>query len=231
MKHQKIVQLSICSSIGIAKPLFLCWLLTAAISCKNSYDSSSQKKEPEIRTKDSVLNTVPQDKSDANAVNDYKEKLHDIVKNTNNNLGHIELTGNPEQDFARQMTTNLLRGIEICLIHQKNGIDSSLRQIAIQKKIYLQKQEDYFDAFQFNNNSPYQPTSTKKVPTLKHLNMPDAVNKDIVFAAIISEYIQNIIDLANGYLKKGSSKKMRKVAQGIIQNFSYELMKLRRYIN
>jgi len=198
------------------------------ITCKNSDKSSPSINNNDASQRDTLSKSV-EVKIDAKAVNDYKERLHDIIETMNNSLGQIELTGNPESDFARLMTTDLLAGVEICLLHQKNAIDSSMKQLAKQKQLYLQRQEDYFDDYQFQSNSSYSPTSKRKAPALKHLNIPDGATQDVVFATIVSEYNQNIIDLANAYLKKGSNTEMRKAAQDLIRNFSLETNQLRKF--
>ena len=202
------------------------YLLQNLNSCKNTDKSVVVNTDSVIKPEDSTLKTT-EHQTDTQAADDYKDRLHDVVETMNKNLGRIELTGNPELDFARLMTTNLLSGIEICLLHQKKGIDPNLKQLARQKQTYLQQKEDFFDTYQFANKNSYTPTIKKKAASLKHMAIPQRANVDVVFAAVISEYNQNTIDLARNYITNGTDGKVKKAAEEIIQNFSAENQRLK----
>ena len=163
-------------------------------------------------------------------VQDYKDRLHYIVERMNKSFGKVPTTGNPEDDFSKLMITNQFAGIEMCELHIKTGSDTIMKALAKRKLAFLQKQEEIFHNYQFNSPAGYRPTVKKAVPRLKHLEIGDASDKDVVFAHILSEYNQNTIDLAKAYLQNGTNASMKSAAQTIIQNFGSELQQMKRYI-
>lgn len=168
------------------------------------------------------------DRNNSKTDSEYREQLHEILKSMNNNLSSINLTSNPENDFARLMTNNIFAGIQICLLQQHKGTKGSIKKIAKEKQEYLQKKEAYFDNYQFNSTEPYTPSFKKQASRIKHLIIPSESDADKIFATIISEYDESTIDLAKDYLKHGNNITMRKVAKEIIQSFSNEIAVLKK---
>lgn len=224
MKPQKTVQVRM-----VILSIICLYLLQNLNSCKNADKSDVVNEDSVVKSEDSTPKTT-EHQTDTQAANDYKDRLHDVVETMNKNLGRIELTNNPDQDFARLMTTDLLSGIEICLLHQKKGIDPNLKQVARQKQTYLQQLENFFDSYQFNNENSFVPLIRRKAPTLKHMTIPQTANVDVVFATVISEYNQNTIDLARNYINSGTNGKVKKAIEEIIQNFSAENQRLKKLL-
>lgn len=205
-------------------------VLAAMASCNGANKNMSTKEQPK-----NIQNTAkpvdsPKAKVISAEVQDYKERLHNIVERMNKGFGSVHTTGNPEDDFSKLMITNQFAGIEMCELHLKAGGDTIIKALAKKKLAFLQKQEEIFHNYQFNSPTGYRPPVKKAVPQIKHLEIADASDKDAVFAHILSEYNQNTIDLAKAYLESGTSASMKSAAQTIIQNFSAELQQMKKYI-
>lgn len=175
-------------------------LMLVIASCENSSEPDSEIADPSNIVLDSSMKTSTPKNADSKEVSDYQERLHDIVERMNNNLGQISLTGNPESDFSRLMITNLFAGIEISELQKRNGNRPEVIKEAEKKLSFLKRQEDYFHTYQTTTDIPYSSSTKKKAPELKHLTIPNAADKDAVFAAIITEYNQNTIEIALQYL-------------------------------
>jgi uncharacterized protein (DUF305 family) len=209
---------------------FLVVVIAAFVSCKNNNKAATKTEESET-VKHS---TEPVDSSQAKVsspeVQDYKDRLHNIVERMNKGFANVQTTGNPEDDFSKLMITNQFAGIEMCELHLKAGSDTIMKALAKKKLAFLKKQEEIFHNYQFNSSTGYRPPVKKNVPRIKHLEIADASDKDAVFAQILSEYNQNTIDLAKSYLESGTNTSMKSAAQTIIQNFSRELQQMKQYI-
>lgn len=200
-------------------------------SCKDVDDKIS-KPEPALPIQPTTKQTGSSQASVTSPeVQDYKDRLHNIVERMNKGFGNVPTTGNPEDDFSKLMITNHFAGIELCELHLKAGQDSILKMVAQKKIAFLKQQEDYFDAYQFNSPSGYRPPVKPSYPGIKHLEISDASDKDAVFAHILSEYNQNTIVIAKDYLRKGTNPSMKMVAQNIIKKFSSELQETKKIMN
>ncbi len=199
-------------------------------SCKD-VDKASEKETPLPIQPPTKSTGSSQVNVSSTETQDYKNRLHNIVERMNKGFGNVPTTGNPEDDFSKLMITNHFAGIELCELHLKAGQDSLLKMVAQKKISLLKKQEDFFDTYQFNFTSGYRPPVKATFPKIKHLEIPDSLDKDAVFAYVLSEYNQNTIAIAKDYLQKGTDPSMKMVAQNIIKKFASELQEMKKIMN
>lgn len=213
------------------KRLLFAPLIFLIASCNNETNRKPVPKEPTATLPpEKSLDTLSKTVSSPD-VQDYKDRLHNIVERMNKGFGNVPTTGNPEDDFSKLMITNHFAGIEMCELHLRAGQDTTLKVVAEKKIAFLKRQEDYFDDYQFSSPSGYRPRVKANFPGLKHLEIPNDSDKDAVFAHVLTEYDQNTIAIAKNYLQKSTNASMKKVAQTIIQNFDSELQRLKNYVN
>ena len=214
-----------------AKALIAVLCLMMVVSCNDAGAPTAQANNSDtVVRKEKPIDTVQATATDLD-VQDYKNRLHNIVERMNKGFASVHTTGNPEDDFSKLMITNQFAGIEMCELHLKAGSDTIMKALAKKKLAFLKKQEDIFHNYQFNSPTGYRPPMKKAVPRIKHLKIAYASDKDAVFAHIISEYNQNTIDLAKAYLQSGTDASIKSAMQTIIQNFSVELQLLKNFIS
>lgn len=199
-------------------------------SCNNETNRAPVPKEstttlPQEKPLDTISKTVS-----SPDVQDYKDRLHNIVERMNKGFANVPTTGNPEDDFSKVMITNHFAGIEMCELHLRAGQDTTLKVVARKKIAFLKKQEDFFDTYQFNSPSGYRPPAKATFPGIKHVEISGAYDKDAVFAYVLSEYDENTIAISKNYLQNATNASMKMVAQTIIQNFGSEMHQLKKYI-
>lgn len=213
-----------------AKALIAVLCIIMVVSCNNASTPTMPANDiASVVRKEKPKDTVQTTATDPD-VQDYKNRLHNIVERMNKGFASVHTTGNPEDDYSKLMITNQFTGIEMCELHLKAGSDPTMKVVAKKKLAFLKKQEEIFHNYQFNSPTGYRPPVKKAVPPIKHLELADASDKDAVFAHVISEYNQNTIDLAKSYLVSGTNSSLKSAAKTIIQNFSEELQQMKKYI-
>lgn len=207
------------------------FILTLLLACGHQEQKVSNKVADTTAT-----DTIPPvsrktegKKVDTTGVQDFKEQLHDVVERMNSNLGKVSLTDDTDNNFSLLMIINHFAGTELCKLQINQGIHPQLTKLAREKNTFLEKQDEFFDAFQLNHHAPYSPAQKQKAPPIRHWTFPQVADKDEVFATVLAEYDQNTIDLAHSYLQKGLGKDMRQHALDIIEQNQKELQQLKSF--
>ena len=192
------------------------------LGCNNSDKSTTTEHDSTNTKSDSMHDTTSQTAS---------QQLGDAMNRMMEEMKTMQLTGDPDNDFAMMMKRHHIAAIEMANTEIASGKDSELKAMA-QKMIDAQQKE----INEFNNllssHNPHSKTDfgeKSKQMMEKSSAMPMTMHGadiDLDFATMMIQHHQHAIDMSKEYLKTAHEPTIKTIAQNIISSQQKEIQEL-----
>jgi uncharacterized protein (DUF305 family) len=192
------------------------------LSCNNSKSDTTES------LTDSTVNTTT---DTSVSVIHSTRGMAEVMNKMMQDMKTMQMTGDPDNDFAMMMKSHHMGAIEMANIEISNGKDPDLKAMA-QKMINDQQKEiNEFNSF-LSTHNPHSKTdfsdNAKKMmekSSSMSLNMHGA-DIDMDFATMMVQHHQDAIDMAKEYLKTAHEPTIKTIAQNIISTHQTEIKQL-----
>lgn len=218
------------------KPIFLfgfaVFFLTSCGESKTNSDTSSSDSANTEQQHEAADPKVAQDNSSSSNASNVTFK--NVMDKTMQDMQSMQMTGDPDQDFATMMKRHHQGAIEMANLELSKGASADLKQVAQQTIDASQKDINDLNTFlQSHQPDKKSDFSKKMMDKMKskspdmNMNMDMGGNTDQQFAMMMSMHHQMGIDMARDYLKVASEEQTKKVANNTVKSNSEDLKKLK----
>ena len=162
--------------------------------------------------------------------------MADAMNKMMQDMKTMQMTGDPDNDFAMMMKSHHMGAIEMANIEISSGKDADLKAMAQKMISDQQKEINEFNSF-LSSHNPHSKTdfadNAMKMmdkSSSMSLNMHGA-DVDLDFASMMIQHHQDAVDMSKEYLKTAHEPAIKTIAQNIISSQQKEIKELNDWKN
>jgi uncharacterized protein (DUF305 family) len=207
---------------------FACAFMTGLWACGDRTDTSKTASEGHAHPDTNRAAETTQPTAHPGAAG---PTLHQIMENMMHDMSTMQMTNDPDHDFAMMMRHHHQAAVEMAQVEVRDGKDGELKQLA-QKMISAQQGEiDAFNTF-LNGHKPAAtnaPASQAMMAAMKRMGKGHGSGEESTdhdFADLMIPHHQSAIDMSRAYLPHAKNAEIKKMAEKIIQDQTVEIAQL-----
>lgn len=208
---------------GLTSALFLA-------SCGNNADQSTTTSTDTVAsTESNAANQAPTNTT-GSETSANGTSLKQVMDNMMQNMQNMQMTNDPDHDFAMMMKQHHQGAIDMSNIQLSKGTNAELKKVA--QKTIDDSQKDIADlntflsAHQPSGNNSYGKQQMDKMKSMS-MSMNESGDVDKDFVNMMTMHHQEGINMAKDYLKVGKEEATKKIANNTIKSNQQGISKLK----
>jgi DUF305 family protein family protein len=204
--------------------------LLLTVACNDNSASSTDSSTADTMTSAPQNSITPP----ANQASQMSDGLMGSMTRMMQDMKGMQMTGDPDHDFASMMLKHHNGAIEMSAIEMANGTDSTLKRLAGKITDDSRKDNSEFESFLKEHQATSKSDFGEKAMAMMSKSstmhtMSGSVDTD--YAMMMVQHHKDGIDMANEYLTSGKAAKPMKVAKNMIKMQEKDIKALQSWIS